>query len=45
MSKNRIDICKECSEYNSVLKICKVCGCFMPLKTKIENESCPRGKW
>ena len=42
---NRYEICKQCNEFNTILKLCKVCGCFMPVKTKIENESCPRGKW
>ena len=38
-------ICKGCSYYSSVLGNCKVCLCFMKLKSKISSQSCPKGKW
>ena len=43
--EDRIAICKGCSYYSSVLGNCKVCLCFMKLKSKISSQSCPKGKW
>ena len=25
--------------------VCGVCGCIVKLKTQIDNETCPRGRW
>ena len=44
LSKERIDICKQCPEFTD-LKFCKKCGCIMPLKTRILKAKCPLGKW
>jgi hypothetical protein len=38
-------ICKECDRFDNKLKICEVCHCFMPIKTKLPIASCPLGKW
>ena len=43
--EDRMAICKGCSYYSSVLGNCKVCLCFMKLKSKISSQSCPKGKW
>lgn len=40
----RIDICKSCNRL-SLLKFCKECHCYMPLKTYITSANCPLGKW
>lgn len=46
----RLDICHGCI-YGAKNKIeqwdnsCKICGCFMPAKVLVDNESCPDGKW
>jgi hypothetical protein len=40
----RMEICNFCpnkSEYNT----CKLCGCFLALKTKAVNSTCDDGKW
>lgn len=37
----RLKICKKCPHYNKFWKTCKVCHCFMPLKTKIRWAECP----
>ena len=42
---NRMSICRSCEELVKELPVCKQCGCFMPLKTKIEESTCPLGKW
>lgn len=37
----RWDICKKCEQLTSLTKQCKICGCFMKLKTKIKGVTCP----
>ena len=44
-ASSRFDICNSCEFLIPVTKQCKKCGCFMAAKTKIENASCPLGKW
>jgi len=41
----RYAICESCPSFLKVTKQCKECGCFMALKTKIEEAICPLGKW
>ena len=41
----RYAICKTCPELINLTKQCKKCGCFMALKTKVNNVTCPIGKW
>lgn len=41
----RFDICKACEYFRPKSETCKKCGCFMKLKTKLENAKCPVGKW
>lgn len=42
--KYRNDICNNC-ERLSFIKNCKECGCFVKLKVKYYNSSCPLNKW
>jgi hypothetical protein len=42
--EQRIEICKTCDRL-SLLKFCKECHCYMPLKTYIKSVSCPLEKW
>jgi|TARA_R110002020_G_scaffold346179_1_gene560039 hypothetical protein len=41
----RMDICKVCEHYGEITRLCKKCGCFLPLKTVIKKWKCPIGKW
>jgi hypothetical protein len=41
----RFSICQQCPELIKLSKQCKKCGCFMFAKTKLENATCPLGKW
>lgn len=41
----RMEICNQCPRLIPVTKQCKECGCFMVLKTKLKEASCPLGKW
>jgi hypothetical protein len=41
----RMDVCKACSSYKSLLFMCGECNCIMPAKTRINSAECPLGKW
>lgn len=41
----RYDICKACPFFMQSTSQCSKCGCFMKLKTKLENAECPIGSW
>lgn len=45
VQKERFSICEKCPLLNTAMKTCAECGCFMTLKTKLPNASCPIGKW
>ena len=42
--QKRMEICQLC-EHITDKKTCKICGCFLPLKTKIRSFGCPIDKW
>jgi recombinational DNA repair protein RecR len=44
-AKEKLDICNTCDDYNKESKRCKICGCFMEVKTRTPGMSCPVGKW
>lgn len=44
-SSTRYDICLSCPELIDLTKQCKKCGCFMQAKVKLEQATCPIGKW
>ena len=41
----RISICEGCEHFIKITKQCSRCGCFMKLKTRLTDASCPIGKW
>lgn len=41
----RLEICRRCPAYNPALQICGDCGCYMPIKTQVEEAKCPQGRW
>lgn len=45
VQNERYNICLGCEHFYSLLKNCKICGCVMPLKTKLKQASCPIKKW
>lgn len=45
VAKSRYAVCVECPKFISLSRQCKECGCFMNLKTKLKNATCPIGKW
>jgi recombinational DNA repair protein RecR len=44
-AKEKLAICKTCENFNNTVKVCNVCHCFMPVKTRIPGLHCPINKW
>jgi hypothetical protein len=45
VSKARLEICESCPRLIKTTKQCRECGCFMALKVKLKNATCPINKW
>jgi len=43
--ERRLSICAECPMFIHRTQQCRKCGCFMKLKTRLENAHCPLHKW
>lgn len=43
--QERINICNNCDYLFQPTRNCKLCGCFIDLKTKLKSSSCPINKW
>ncbi len=41
----RLEICKACDWFRPNTQKCRKCGCFMNLKTNLEQAKCPIDKW
>ena len=41
----RLAICKECPLFNANMTACGACGCNLKVRTKLDNATCPIGKW
>jgi len=41
----RMQICKTCSNFNPIGKRCKLCGCIMPVKSRLASATCKIGLW
>jgi hypothetical protein len=44
-AKERFNICASCPELIKATAQCKQCGCFMKVKVKLKEASCPLLKW
>jgi len=42
---DRISICSDCPQFDSVLTRCKDCGCFLYIKARLNSAKCPQNKW
>lgn len=40
----RLQECYKC-EYRMMKDRCKLCGCFLKVKTALKAEECPDGRW
>ena len=45
LGKYRQSICNKCEHRRKIVNQCKLCGCFLFLKTKLLYSECPIGKW
>ena len=45
IKEERLRICQECDKFFVPTSTCKVCGCFMKLKTTYDKARCPLNKW
>jgi hypothetical protein len=43
--EKRMKTCKSCSWYIKDKQRCAHCGCIVPVKIFLKEESCPIGKW
>jgi len=45
--KARLDICATCPRKGRRFgkDVCKVCKCFLDMKTRLKSERCPLAKW
>ena len=41
----RLTICKSCNNFNHEKWTCKICGCYLDKKAKMNTENCPESKW
>lgn len=44
-TNRRFNICGTCPEIIELTSTCRQCGCFMYIKTKLKDATCPLGKW
>lgn len=45
LATERLKICEACPQFRVSMRNCKMCNCFMDLKTKLLNADCPMSKW
>lgn len=45
IKEERLAICNSCDKFLHTTSTCKVCGCFMKLKTAYAKAMCPLKKW
>jgi len=41
----RFQTCLGCPEFNRETRECRICWCYMPVKTRLAVAECPIGKW
>ena len=45
LQENREDVCCHCPIRDKQKNVCTACGCYLPIKVKLLQSSCPIGKW
>jgi hypothetical protein len=40
IAEKRIAICRQCPHYLKSIKVCRICGCVMPIKTRLKEVEC-----
>lgn len=42
---DRLSICRDCDNFDNEKWSCKICGCYLDKKAKMNTENCPEDKW
>lgn len=45
LAKERMKLCTQCEYFTKLSRQCKLCGCFLDMKTKLLDADCPIEKW
>jgi len=45
LAAERMKVCEACPSFKKLARQCSLCGCFLDLKTKLIDASCPVEKW
>lgn len=45
IKEKRWKICQDCNHLYRPTSNCKLCGCFMQIKTGLAGQKCPINKW
>ncbi len=40
IQQTRMNLCRECEHFDSLLARCKICGCFLEAKTRLAGFHC-----
>lgn len=44
-AKDRIEVCNSCPAKHDSRNICTACGCYLPIKTRLKDSTCPMESW
>ena len=45
LARERLKVCDQCEYFARLSRQCRLCGCFMDVKTKLAEAECPMQKW
>lgn len=45
LKKHRLQVCESCEDFARTSRQCRLCWCFMDLKTELLEAKCPADKW
>lgn len=43
-AQDRLIVCASC-EFKTTMNTCAECGCYLPAKSLVKEEHCPKNKW
>jgi hypothetical protein len=45
LARERLKVCEECPHLKKIATQCSLCGCFLDLKARLLEATCPIDKW
>lgn len=45
LAEKRMSVCNSCEFKKVVTNRCRACGCYLPAKTRVLKQKCPKNKW